>query len=98
MSRQSVLEYFRPDSRPLSEIAVAWRRGYRTVRWSYADLLDGAYGFARQLQTRGIRRGDRVLIWGENSGPWIAAFLGCIFHGAVAVPMDVIAEKSFAER
>jgi long-chain acyl-CoA synthetase len=68
------------------------------IRWSYADLLRAANGFARELQTHGVRRGDRVLIWGPNSGEWVAAFLGCIFHGAVAVPMDAIAEKSFAQR
>ena len=68
------------------------------IRWSYADLLRAAGAFVSELQTHGVQRGDRVLIWGENSGEWVAAFLGCIFHGAVAVPMDEIAEKSFAER
>ena len=37
-------------------------------------------------------------MWGENSGEWVAAFLGCIFCGAVAVPMDAIADKGFAQR
>jgi hypothetical protein len=54
MARQSLLEYFRPDSRPPREIAVAWRRGYRMVRWSYADLLRAATQFASQLDHRGI--------------------------------------------
>ncbi len=98
MPRQSLLEYFRPDSRPPNEIAVAWRRGYRTIRWSYADLLRAASQFATELESRGHARGDRVLLWGENSGEWVAAFLGCMFVGAVAVPMDAIARKSFARR
>lgn len=68
------------------------------VRWSYAVLLRTAQQFAYELRSRGISRGDRVLLWGENSGEWVAAFLGCIFSGAVAVPMDAIAEKSFATR
>ena len=98
MARQSLLEYFRPDSRPSREIAVAWRRGYRMVRWSYAHLLRAATQFASQLDDRGITRGDRVLLWGENSGEWVAAFLGCLFRGAVVVPMDAIAEPSFVQR
>ena len=98
MPRQSLLEYFRPDSRPSSEIAVVWRRGYRTIRWSYGELLGIATGFAEILHSHGIAKGDRVLIWGENSGEWIAAFLGCMFQGAIAVPMDAIAEKGFAQR
>jgi len=98
MPRQSLLEYFQPSSRPSSEIALAWRRGYRMVRWSYAELLGTAQQFARELQRRGIGKGDRVLLWGENSGERVAAFLGCIFCGAVAVPMDAIADVKFAQR
>jgi long-chain acyl-CoA synthetase len=98
MPRQSLLEYFQPSSRPSDEIAVVWRRGYRMVRWKYAELMGTAQQFAYELQARGVARGDRVLLWGENCGEWVAAFLGCIFSGAVAVPMDAIADKSFASR
>ena len=93
MPRQSLLEYFQPDSRPAEEIAIAWRRGYRMVRWTYGDLFRAAAQFARELEARGIVKGDRVLLWGENSGEWVAAFLGCMFRGAIAVPMDAIAER-----
>jgi long-chain acyl-CoA synthetase len=98
MARQSLLEYFQPGSRPSDEIAIAWRRGYRMVRWRYADLLGTAQQFAWELRQRGIAKGDRVLLWGENCGEWVAAFLGCIFCGAVAVPMDAIADVKFARR
>jgi long-chain acyl-CoA synthetase len=98
MQRQSVLEYFQPNSRPGNEIAVAWRRGYRMIRWSYADLRRAAARVAGKLKALGLTRNDRVLLWGENSGEWVAAFLGCLLIGAVAVPMDAIAEKGFARR
>jgi long-chain acyl-CoA synthetase len=98
MQRQSLLEYFREDARPAREPAIAWRRGYRTVRWSWGDLRREAKRFAAELTSRGIAKGDRVLLWGENSGEWVAAFLGCIFAGAVAVPMDVGADGGFARR
>jgi long-chain acyl-CoA synthetase len=98
MARQSLLEYFGENSRPLDEAAVVWRRGYRTVRWSWGDVRRAAMWFAGELGARGIAKGDRVLLWGENSGEWIAAFLGCMFAGAVAVPMDVTADAGFAGR
>ena len=98
MPRESLLEYFQPDSRPGTEITVTWRRGYRTIRWTYAKLLQTAHHFANDLAARGISKGDRILLWGENSGEWLAAFLGCLFAGAVAVPMDAIADKGFAAR
>jgi len=76
MPRLSLLEYFQPNSRPQNEIAVKWRRGYRMARLSYGELLRSATRFARELEARGIQKGDRVLLWGENSGEWVAAFLG----------------------
>lgn len=98
MPRESLFDYFGPDSRPANETAVVWRRGYRRERWSYSTLLSHATKFSVELEARGIAKGDRVLIWGENSGEWIAAFLACLFRGAIAVPLDAIGEKSFAER
>jgi len=98
MPRQSVSEYFRPDSRPIHEPAVCWQRGYRVMRWSYRELWRAATDFAWHIRSQGLGKGERVLIWGENSGEWVAAFLGCLFSGAVAVPIDAVGEKGFARR
>jgi long-chain acyl-CoA synthetase len=98
MAHESLIEYFKSDARPAGETAIAWRQGYRMVRWTYAEVYRAAAEFARELRTRGIAKGDRVMLWGENSGGWVAAFLGCLLGGVVAVPMDAIAEKSFARR
>ncbi|MGC1685483.1 MAG: AMP-binding protein [Candidatus Acidiferrales bacterium] len=94
----SLAEYFKSDSRPSREIAVVWHSGFRTDRWSYGTLLSVASQFARELESRGISRGDRVLIWGGSSGEWLAVFLGCLLRGAVSVPMDAIASPEFARR
>ena len=98
MARQSLLEYFQPDSRPGREVAFVWREGYRTIRLPYAGFLSGARQFAGELDARGVRKGDRVLLWGENSGAWVSAFLGCLMQGAIAVPMDASSEKGFVQR
>jgi len=98
MPHDSLLDYFRPATRPGDETAVVWRRGYRRERWTYATLIGTATRFAQELEARGIKKGHRVLIWGENSGEWIAAFLGCVLVGAIAVPLDAIGERGFAER
>jgi len=98
MPRQSVLEYFSANARLASEMAVVWRRGYKIERWSYARLMAAAQRFAAELERREIKRGENVLLWGENSGEWVAAFLGCMARGVVAVPMDAIASPDFAGR
>src|SRR5215467_4341779 len=80
------------------EIAFVYQRGFRTHRWSYRKTAELAFRFARELEQRKIGKGDRVMLWGDNSAEWIAAFFGCMLRGAVAVPMDRIAAPDFARR
>ncbi len=56
--------------------------------FTYGEILDMAYGFASELETRGIVKGDRVMVWGENCAHWVAVFLGCVLRGVVVVPID----------
>ncbi len=81
-----------------NEIAFVYRRGFRTHRWSYRQVGQLACCFARELERRKIGKGDRVMLWGDNSAEWVAAFFGCMLRGAVAVPMDKIAAPGFAQR
>src|SRR6185437_14455440 len=53
---------------------------------------------AEQLAARGVAKSDRVLLWGPNSGAWVAAFFACAYRGVVAVPMDEAATPDFALR
>ena len=80
------------------EIAVVHWRGLRISRWSYQQLASCAFQFARELESRDISAGDRVLFWSENSPEWIAAFYGCLLHGAIAVPLDLKSAPDFAAR
>lgn len=81
--------------------AVVWyvhKRGLRTVRWSYRRAATTANQVARELEARGIARGERVLLWAENSPEWVAAFWGCVLRGAVVVPLDKESAPDFAAR
>src|SRR5215471_19519299 len=80
------------------DTGYAERQGYRTLRHSYRELACLAYGFAAELESRGIRKGDRVMLWGPNSAAWVAAFFGCAYRGVIAVPMDDSATEDFAFR
>ena len=98
MPRQSLVEYVRELSRHRRGLAFGNRTGYRTVRWSYAEVAAASAQFAEELEGRGIEPGERVLLWGRNSAEWVAAFFGCILRGAIAVPMDQGATADFAGR
>lgn len=80
------------------QTAVVSRHGLRKETTSYRTLATLSGRFAALLESRGIAKGDRVLIWGENGAPWIAAFFGCILRGVVPVPIDVAGSESFAHR
>lgn len=42
----------------------------QNVRWSFAELDDRATQLAKGLMGIGLRRGDRVAVWGPNSAEW----------------------------
>lgn len=98
MTRRSLAEYVENFRRSGREVAFVHRRGYRTVRWSYRQIAEGASQVARELERRGVQKGERVVLWGENCAEWVAAFYGCALRGAVAVPLDRIASPEFARR
>src|SRR3974390_2539005 len=98
MARASILEYLDNFRSHADEMAYVFRRGYRVQRWSYGEVLRDAYRFARALEARGIGKGDKVVIWGENCAEWVVSFFGCLLRGAVVVPVDKIAAPDFAQR
>jgi long-chain acyl-CoA synthetase len=98
MPRQSLVEYLEYFSRFEQDVACAHQRGYRQTKWTYREIRAAAAQFARELEARGVARGDRVMLWGENCGEWVAAFWGTLERGAVVVPMDRIATAEFAAR
>ncbi len=98
MARTTVLEYLDNFRRHAREAAYVHRRGYRTQRWTYGDVLSVANHFERELETRGIGKGDKVILWGDNCAEWVAAFFGCLLRGAIVVPVDKIAAPDFAQR
>src|SRR5882724_4460468 len=97
MERRSVVAYLENFVRQGNECAYIQRRGYRVVRWSYRQVAGTAFQFARELQNRGIGKGERVLLWAPNSAEWVAAFFGCALRGAVVVPIDDAGTADFMQ-
>ncbi|HEY6120951.1 MAG TPA: AMP-binding protein, partial [Pyrinomonadaceae bacterium] len=81
-----------------NETAFAHRQTLRTRRWSYTEIAQTAFRFARELEARRIEKGDRVVFWARNSPEWVSAFLGCLVRGAIVVPVDSQFEPAFLRR
>ena len=80
------------------QIAIVSPRGVRQRKISYAQLAILSRRFAAELENRGIAKGDRVLLWGENSPEWVAVFFGCVLRGVLPVPVDVGSSPEFVRR
>ncbi|MBV8708085.1 MAG: AMP-binding protein, partial [Acidobacteriaceae bacterium] len=80
------------------ETAIVAFHGLRERSTSYGALASLSRRFASELSRRGIGKGERVLIWGENSAEWVAAFFGCVLAGVLPVPIDAASPVGFAAR
>src|SRR5215218_7013149 len=96
--RSTVNDYLKDYLRRGGETAFAHVRGLRLERWSYGRVAETAFRFARELESRGVSKGERVLLWGANGPEWVAAFFGCTLAGAVVVPLDVESAPDFVSR
>jgi long-chain acyl-CoA synthetase len=98
MTRTNVLSFLPDFAARGDRPALAHRRGLRIRRWTCARLAAESYRVARELEARHVSKGDRVIIWAENSPAWVAAFFGCLLHGAIVVPLDAASAPDFAAR
>ncbi len=57
-------------------------------RISYAELLDGSVRLAHALISRGLRAGDRVVLFAHNCPEYLQSYVGLQFAGLVAVPAN----------
>ena len=78
--------------------ALLFNPGYRTRIWTYRQLLADSQTVADWLAGRGVRSGDRVILWANNSPYWAVAMFGILRAGAVAVPLDVRSDRAFVDR
>lgn len=75
---------------------TVWSRAALSGHSDSGDLVEltfgrlaGAVGAAAEdLATAGVRPGDRVALVADHGPDWVAAFLGILSRGAVAVPLD----------
>jgi long-chain acyl-CoA synthetase len=78
--------------------AIVTHHGNRRRSATYAELADLATRFAAELGRREIKPGERVILWGENSAEWIAAYFGCVLRAVLVVPLDAAGGAEFARR
>jgi long-chain acyl-CoA synthetase len=69
-------------------LALAFKHRYRIMRWTYRELFERTQSIAGALAANGIGPGDKVMLFGNNSPYWVAAFFAVMARGAVLVPLN----------
>ncbi len=64
---------------------------------TYAELRAATLRVAQRLRDAGVRPGDRLAVYAENSPGFIYAYLGGLRAGAVVVPVNVLYRSSDLE-
>ncbi|PYS50999.1 MAG: benzoate-CoA ligase family protein [Acidobacteria bacterium] len=67
---------------------------YRDAAFSYEELFRLVKKCGGMMKSLGIKSGDRVAIVASDCPEWVAAFLGTIAVGAVAVPASTMLSMS----
>ena len=96
---QTIVEFLAAAAERFGERpAVMFKPGIRYQKWSYAELWEDAGRVASLLRERGLKKGDRALLWGPNCPQWVVCFFGCIRAGVIAVPLDLRSPDDFVEK
>ena len=78
---------WRADKLP-HKVALQIKRAEGWVRYTYSDFYDLSRRIAGSLWERGLRKGDRVILFSENQPEWGIAYFAASQLGLVLVPID----------
>jgi len=57
-------------------------------KWTYREFSSLIITLAKEIQSKDIKKGDRVAIYGNYNPEWIITYLAIQFAGAIGVPLD----------
>ena len=63
-------------------------RNNQIIKYSFGDVINLVSRLAKYLNDKGISRGDKIAIIGDNCPEWAISFFAISWIGAVAVPLD----------
>src|SRR5918996_1039916 len=98
VARRETLRDFLDDVYRLSDEFLVFDDGYRTWSYTYAEVRSAAYIFGERLRSEGIRKGEKIILWGENRPEWIVALCGAVFEGVIVVPIDFRSSADLVRR
>lgn len=71
-----------------TRIAMKIERGGRKEQYTYEDVRELTLRAAGFLADKGIKHGDRIILWSHNMPEWGLSYFGILKSGATAIPID----------
>src|ERR1700731_559791 len=97
MPRVSLVDFFH-DFAGLPQEFLIYDDGFRSHHYRYNEVPVQAHAFAARLRAAGLRKDDKVILYGENRPEWIIALWGCLLEGVIAVPIDYRSSPDVVDR
>ncbi len=97
MARDTLVDFFQDFAGQPQEFLI-YDDGFRSHHYRYDEVSAKAYAFAARLRDAGIRKDDKVILYGENRPEWIIALWGCLLEAVIAVPIDYRSSPEFVQR
>jgi len=94
----TIPEQFRLSAHLYPEAPAFTQFSPEEVRISYREAREAVVTIASWLVSKGLKKGDRVVLTGKNSPWWALAYLGTLEAGGVIVPLDVQMEDDVSDR
>jgi len=92
--RDTLVDFFQ-DLTAIQGDFLVYDDGYRRRVHTYAETGRAARAFAAKLAAAGLRKGDKVVFWGENRPEWVVCYWGCLIAGIIVVPIDYRSSAEF---
>jgi fatty-acyl-CoA synthase len=86
------------EQHPDKKIVYLIKSGFSDQEVSYKELISGSANYAAELNCKGIKPGEVVILVLQHGLDLVNAYFGCILHGAIPSIMPFLTEKLIPER
>ncbi|MEK6984655.1 MAG: AMP-binding protein [Nanoarchaeota archaeon] len=74
------------------------KQGYRTRTVKALKLLEKINSARLLFNKLGINKQDKIIILGNSSFEWVTVYFACILSNIIAVPLDIMTDKSLLQK
>jgi len=61
---------------------------YKSQRYTYKDLYNNSLALGKEWLSKGVKKGDRVIVSCANKAETVIALLACLAYGIIFVPVE----------